>query len=271
MTLTITEPTPSWRSRLLASAGQLAPVLHSEWHKLRTTRSAWWTAGLAAFMSVLLGILRCSSIASAAHPVTGVDYFGASLFGLSVAQFAIAAGGVLIITAEYSGGTMPPTLIATPQRVRLLIAKIGVLAAVAWAYGLLISALAVGIGLAILGPRAHAALFSALAVRRLLGASGLFVAMALIGFGCGTIVRRSAGGLIATAAVLMVPSLAVQVLTGAARQDVIRYLPLRAADALVRGSSSTGALSPLAALGALAAEIAVLLVAGAMVLSRRDA
>jgi hypothetical protein len=76
---------------------------------------------------------------------------------------------------------------------------------------------------------------------------------------------------IATAAVLMVPSLAVQVLTGAARQDVIRYLPLRAADALVRGSSSAGALSPLAALRALAAEIAVLLVAGAMLLSRRDA
>jgi hypothetical protein len=117
MTLTITKPTPPV-SRLLASVGQLAPVLHAEWHKLRTTRSAWWTVGLAAFLSVLLGILRCSSIASAAHPVPGVDYFGASLFGLSVAQFAIAAGGVLIITAEYSGGTMPATLIATPQRGR---------------------------------------------------------------------------------------------------------------------------------------------------------
>jgi hypothetical protein len=69
----------------------------------------------------------------------------------------------------------------------------------------------------------------------------------------------------------MVPSLAVQALTGAARQDVIRYLPLRAADALVQGSSSTGVLSPLSALAVLAAEVAVLLVAGAIVLSRRDA
>ena len=44
-----------------------------------------------------LGALHCRSVASAAHPPSGVDALGVSLFGLSIGQFVVAVAGVLII------------------------------------------------------------------------------------------------------------------------------------------------------------------------------
>jgi ABC-2 type transport system permease protein len=263
---------PPRRARLASISGYLAPVVRSEWHKLRTSRSTWWTAGVAGAASVILGALHCRSIASAAHPPSGVDALGASLFGLSIGQFVVAVAGVLIITGEYSSGTIRLTLIATPQRTRLLTAKVLVIGSAAFAYGLIIAITSYGICQAILAPHhLHAALLTGLTIRRLLGAAVIFPAMALIGFGCGTLARHTAAGLVGVGAALLLPGMLLDTLTAAARQHISRFLPLRAADALVQSHPSAAAFRPLAALGVLAAEIAVLLAAGVLLLVRRDA
>jgi ABC-2 type transport system permease protein len=271
MTVITSTPGPSRRARLASPGGYLAPVVRSEWLKLRTTRSTWWTAGVAGIVSVTLGALHCRSIASATHVPQGVDALGASQFGLTIGQFVAAVAGVLIITGEYSGGTIHPTLIATPQRTRLLSAKVLVTASAAFAYGLILAITSFEIGQAILAPHLHVALFTALTIRRLLGAAAIFLAMALLGFALGTLARRTAGALVALGAALVLPSLLLSVLKAATRQNISRFLPLRAAEALVQRTPDASTLHPLAALGVLAAEIAVLLTAGAILLARRDA
>ncbi len=249
----------------------LAPVARSEWLKLRTTRSTWCAAAAAGIISVTLGALHCHAIASMAQVPSGADPVAASQFGISVGQFVAALAGVLVITGEYAGSTIHTTLLATPQRLRLLAAKVAVTASAAFAYGLTVAVASYSIGQAILAGRIHTAVITAVAIRQLLGAAAIFTAMALIGFAFGTIARHTAGALTAIAALLVLPTLILGLLTSATRQDINPYLPLRAADALVKHHPDTTALHPLPALAILTTEIAVLLTVAAGLLARRDA
>ncbi len=249
----------------------LAPVARSEWLKLRTTRSTWCTAAAAGLISVTLGSLHCQSIASMAHIPSGADPVAASQFGISVGQFVAALAGVLIITGEYAGATIHTTLLATPQRVRLFAAKVAVTSSAAFGYGLVVAVASYGIGQAILAGRLPTGVLTAIAIRQLLGAAAIFTAMALIGFAFGTIARHTAGALTAIVALLVLPTLTLGLLSSATRQDINQYLPLRAADALVKHHPDTTALHPLPALVVLTAEITALLTAAAVLLTRRDA
>jgi len=138
------------------TARPLAPdLLRSEWTKLRSVRSTYWALLAAAAAMVGLAALLCAvyvnryghlSAAEKAgfHPVTF------SLNGIFLAQLAIAVLGVLVVTAEYSTGSVRSTFVAVPQRKAVLAAKAAVFAGATFLVGLVSSFAAFFVGQAIL-------------------------------------------------------------------------------------------------------------------------
>src|SRR5579862_4541300 len=135
-----------------------ARVIKSEWIKLRSLRSTWWSLLATFLIIVVLGVLISALrahhfnqnfgppgaqavIIHNGHRVVVGPRFGdgpfdpvqVSLRGVYLAQLAIGVLGVLIITAEYSTGMIRSSLAATPRRVPVLIAKATVFGPLAFA------------------------------------------------------------------------------------------------------------------------------------------
>jgi ABC-2 type transport system permease protein len=263
MTATTLAPTPSW------PRPGLRHLTHSEWHKLRTTRSTMWTAAVAAAVAVTLSALHMRSAATVPALRADLDVVGASLFGISVAQYIAAIAGVLAISNEYASGTIHLSLAATPNRIRFLATKLGLTAGTAFGYGALVAVSSYALGRLILGHNTHPVLDASTA-RRLLAVAGVFAAMTLIGLGFGALLRSTAGGLVATAALFVVPKLLTDPLPAHTGAHITRYLPLQVIDDLVAAHPGAHQLGAAAALPVLAAEIAVLLIIAALVFRRRD-
>ncbi|GAA0475561.1 ABC transporter permease [Paractinoplanes deccanensis] len=110
-------------------------AIRSEWTKLWTTRTVWW-ALLGAF------VLMAAAAGQNAIYVENGDVTTASVAVMSVtiAQLAFVALAMLVMTGEYSAGTIRATLSWIPSRGRLLSAKIAVVSAVT-----LVTGVAVGL------------------------------------------------------------------------------------------------------------------------------
>jgi ABC-2 type transport system permease protein len=107
-------------------------LLMAEWTKIRSVRSTLWTLVIFAVVSLgLTGLLTWLTIRAlnsgqangrssgiAADPVNFI--LGT---GLGLGQLAICVLGVLVITSEYSSGTIRASLLAMPRRYPMLIAK----------------------------------------------------------------------------------------------------------------------------------------------------
>jgi ABC-2 type transport system permease protein len=106
----------------------LKDAIASEWTKLRSVRSTYWTI----FAALIVGIgLGCAISAGNAHAYHSFDAHDRLLFdptadslsGLFFAQLAFAVFGVLIMSAEYTTGLIRTTIAAVPQRGYVLAAK----------------------------------------------------------------------------------------------------------------------------------------------------
>ena len=105
-------------------------VARMEWIKLRTLRSTWWTLVLAAAGAIAMAIAIGLNTKNAAGDLTNN-----ALAGVVPGLLLTGVLGVLVMTGEYSSGTIRATLAATPRRPLLLAAKAAVFGAVALAVG----------------------------------------------------------------------------------------------------------------------------------------
>jgi ABC-type transport system involved in multi-copper enzyme maturation permease subunit len=183
--------------------------------------------------------------------------------------------GALLITAEYSSGTIRATLAATPKRPVLLAAKIGVTAVAMVVFCELLSFVSFFLGEAILSGRGipSANLGSPGALRAVL-MTGLFISLlALMSFGFGLICRSTAAAIATFAGVVFVLPLVMRAIS----QPDVRYLPpnilANSIMATVRqgGPGGVGPLSPAIGLLLMAIYAAVALAAGAVLFVKRDA
>jgi ABC-2 type transport system permease protein len=97
----------------------------SEWIKLTSLRSTWWSLGIAAALSV--GI---SAMIAAASAEFGAGFPAVSAI-LMPTQFTMLVAGILgaiAVTGEYSTGMIRSTLAAAPRRGAVLGAKAVVVA-----------------------------------------------------------------------------------------------------------------------------------------------
>jgi hypothetical protein len=255
-------------------------IMRSEWTKLRTVRSSYWTLFAAVVAIIGLSAILCAVyVAQFAH-TSAADKatFNPASFSLTggfLAQLAIGVLGVLVITNEYGSGMIRATFAAVPQRVTVLVAKATVFAAVVMVVSTAACFIAFFLGQSILSSKHIGTSLGAPNVLRTVIGTGMYLAvLGLFSLGLGTIIRKTAGAIAAVFGLLLViPPIAG--LLPSSMNAVQKFLPSNAGQALIstgrQGSNSTPQLAPWAGFGVFCLWAAASLIIAGVMLARRDA
>ena len=255
-----------------------ANVLTSEWTKIRSVRSTYWTLLSAAVTIVGLSAIVCAVFVAqydklSVQDKAGFDAASASLVGGILAQLAIAVLGVLVITSEYGSGMIRATFAAVPQRLTVLAAKATVFTAVTVAVTTTACFVAFFIGQGILSAKDVGVSLGAPNALRTVVGTGLYLAiLGLLALGLGTLIRKTAGAITAIVGILFVLPVLSSFLPSS-MEAIQKYLPSNTAQAILSGNSSAGddVLSAWLGLGVFFLYAAVALGAAAFALVHRDA
>ena len=254
-----------------------ARVLRSEWTKLRTQPSALWTLLSAVILTVAFGILysflREARPPHGAAAVASFDAAGISLSGVQLAQIAVGVLGVLLITSEYASGLIRTTLAAVPRRLPVLWGKAATLTVATIAVSLPAAFAAFLAGQSILGRQHLAVHLSQPGVARAVIGCALYLAVAgLLGLGLGALLRSTAGGIAALFGLLFAVQLVAGFLPGSWANDVGKYVPSTAGQAVTTAHPDpASSLPPWTGFGVFCAYAAVLLGLAALRMRRGDA
>lgn len=255
---------------------RLKHVVRSEVAKILTLPSTAITLGLTVVAGLLVtGLVSNSSLHHGSDYYIGFDATQQALTGLIVAGLTGGVFGALLITGEYSSGTIRTTLAATPRRPVLLAAKIGVTAVLTAVFCVVLSFAAFFLGQAILsGGGAPSASLGTPGAFRAVFMTGLFIAlMALMSFGFGLICRSTAGAIATFVGVVFVLPL---VMHGISEPD-LRYVPTQILTNSVMSTVHQGPggiirpLSPAVGLLLMAIYAAIALAVGCGLFLKRDA
>jgi ABC-2 type transport system permease protein len=285
----MTTTTPA-RTHEHSTLGRLSfpRVLRSEWIKLRTLRSTFWTLSSVVVLVVGIAALIAATIPDKASLLAqvpesqraSVEDQGAQFAttaataGLTFAALVIAVLGVLAISGEFSTGMIRSSFAAVPRRFPVLAAKALVLFVVSFLIGLVASAASWAVAVPFLNGKGYSGnLFSEDTLWAILGA-GLYLGLvAVFALGVGTIVKASAGGIAAALGILLVLPIIASIIAGLTKtqwlQDAGHYLISNAGNGLAGGTN--GDLEPWANVLIVVVWAAVAFIGGAVLLQRRDA
>ncbi len=270
---TITAPTQLVAAHTTPSFGN---VFRSEWTKLSSVRSTGWALLILFLVSVGFGTLSCQAANSSwpnmdAQVRRTFDPVGTSLSGLEMAQLVIVVLGALVITSEYSSGSIRTSLAAVPRRMRLLAGKIGVFLVIALVSGLISSFVAFFLGQSLMTHPGMAASITDPGVLRAVIGGGLYLAgSGLFGLAIGLLVRHTAGAITTAVAFQLVLPFMPLVL-GKSGKTVDRYLTSNAGKAIYATQQTGSHLTPWVGFGVFCLWFAVPLAIGAYLMQRRDA
>jgi ABC-2 type transport system permease protein len=237
----------------------------SELRKLTTTRSAY---ALAAALLAVVGLGTLAVITDGPRGLLTAPLEEQPFLHvvLSIAPLFALLLGIRSFTDEFRFGSIVPTLLAQPRRLRVLGAKTVAAAIAGLVLGLSALAFATAVGVPLLLGRGWDVAWSAGSlgevVGRLVGAMALWTT---IGVGLGLAVRHQ----VAAVAGALLWMVAGEGIVAGMLPDVARYFPGAASFATV-GIHGEGLLAPAAAALLLGAYAAVAVVAGAALMRRRD-
>jgi ABC-2 type transport system permease protein len=256
-------------------------LLVAEWTKIRSVQSTLWS--LLAFVVVAVGF---STLIAAVishdwntpgnHPnharllldPTAV-IFGA---GLGLGQLAICVLGAIVITGEYTSGTIRASLLAVPNRIPMLAAKALVFAAIDFVVSAITVFAVFFITTAILRSHVSITLSQPGVTRAVIGAILYLTVLGLLALSIGGLIRHTAGAIaIVIATVIVVPPL-VGLIPGTIANHVHGYLPTVAGQLVAQTGQEPGdVLSAWQGFGVFCLWTVVLLAACGWLLVRRDA
>jgi ABC-type transport system involved in multi-copper enzyme maturation permease subunit len=250
-----------------------ARVIMSEFTKLRSVRSSWYSLGVAVVATIGLAAL-VSAIAGHHYPQMRdkADFhpLEVNFVGIQFAQLAIGVLGVLVITAEYSTGMIRASFTAVPKRLPVLWAKAIVYAGTILALMIPSVLIAFVVGQAILSRHHINIAFSHPGVpRAVFGAALYLTVVGLFGLGLGAIVRNTAGGIATFAGLMFVLPPILNVLPTSWNNAASPYLPLQAGEAVLAITPGNH-LSPWAGLGLFFGYALAAIGLSAILLVRRD-
>jgi len=266
-------------ARSTRSRAGFASTFRSELIKIRTVRSTYWSLLLLAAASLAWSIAACAGTAAHWTPRSraGFDPTQTSIIGLVLlGQLIIVVLGALTVTSEYSTQAIRGSLTAMPRRGVLFAAKGAVLALVASVVTVLVGFAAFFAGQRLLaGVRAGAMLSQPGVLRAILAAIGFTVLCGLFSFGLGAAIRSTAGAITAAYGfLLLLPQLA-RALPATWYDDSVRWLPGGQFDGAIASSGpdpiSKYMFGTWGELAVFAGYTAIALIAGAILLRRRDA
>ena len=238
--------------------------LLGELRKMRSTRT---NLGLLAGMVALtlLTVLVNGFVLGTAQLARHDDQHTLLSAGTSGALFASLIG-VMAITSEFRHGTIRPTFVVTPDRTRVIGAKVIASLLMGVVFGLVAIGLSFGVGYAILRIRGiDFALDASHVLLLVLGTLLMTALWAALGVGVGAVITNQVFAVIG----VIVWAFFIDNLLRALVPDVGRFTPVAASDALTAGFADY-LLAP--ALGGLllASYAVVFLAAGAALVARRD-
>jgi ABC-2 type transport system permease protein len=242
----------------------------SETLKLSTLRSTYLTLAVT-----IVGTLVVTALATGAdvhHPARwyqGFDPTNQSMTGLLVGSLTLGVLGLLAVTGEYGTGTVRSSLSATPRRTLFVVAKVVVVGLVTLVAGEVLTFSCLGVGdLVLSAGHAPTAALSQPGVLRAVMLSGAALSLlALIGLGLGLVIRNTAGALAAYAGVTFLLPFVLQRLPG----NPARFAPLPIVANSLAAVVPQHQLSPWAGFALIGGYALVVLVAGAVLVARRDA
>jgi len=268
------------RERLLpptTGRAGFADAVRSEFTKIRSTRSTYWT--LLALIVVTVGIGAIATAGTASHPQgitkASLDATQQSLAGLYVGQLVIAVLGALTITSEYSTGMIRTSLAVQPRRGVVFAAKALVFAAVSLVTGLVACFASFFIGQAILSSHhLNATLGDPNVLRAVIGGALFLTACGMLAYGLGAILRHTAGAITAAIGLLFVLSILVNFLPQSWQNNVDKWMPAIAGAQIWTTKPASGGphlFSAWPGFAVLAVYAVVAIVAGLALFRTRDA
>jgi ABC-2 type transport system permease protein len=262
-------------------------LLRSEWIKLWTLRSTWWTLGSTVVIMVGVAVMMAFVVQFLTDQISPEEQasmdsvFGAPTViagGYEFAALVVAVLGAMLITGEYSTGMIRSTFAAAPGRLGAFAAKATVLAIVTAVLSTVSLLLGWLVTLPILDANDMALDWSdSDQVRQLYGVVIYTVLVALFALGVGTLLRHTAGAIFTTVAVfLVIPMVFGIAVAFAADVDwvltVNKFLPSVAGSAITpTGAQVPEVLDPWVGISVLAAYTAVVVSGGALRLKLDDA
>ena len=279
----------------------LGQAIRSEWTKLRSVRSTWISLAVIVVAGIGLSALVSNVEATRWAGLGPVDraQFDPVRFsqtGEFLSQFVVGVLGALIVTSEYSTGSIRTTLAAMPRRTTVLAAKAVVVAVVVFVVTEITAFISFFVSQAVLtahGGKALPAgssivtqlrssvipvvtLANGGAVRAVILCGVYLTLLTLLALGIGFILRHTAGAISLYVGLLLVIPLVIGILPSSISGSIEKYLPSNLGLAMIvvttRKTDFAGVLlSPWAATGLLALYATIIVVLAVWVLARRDA
>ena len=215
-------------------------LVRAELLKLRTVRMPY---GLLITAAVLTGLLAYVEASQAGRAGSSVESL-ATQSGLAAvttltgwSMLLAAACGVTVASGEFRHATASLTYLATPRRVRVLVAKLVAAACAGALFGLAAAVIATGAGLGLAAARGdRIALGPGTLAWHLVGAVLGAALLAALGTGIGSLIRSQLAGITG----VFIWGLIAEPVIGGVFTSVRPYLPYAAATTLAGSSLGSG-------------------------------
>jgi ABC-2 type transport system permease protein len=266
--------------RLRAADEGRATALHAEWTKLRTVAGPGWLLLAATALTPAIGAIAANAATGPAGSCQ-IDPAKVSLTGIDLGQAIIAIVAVTAVSGEYSTGMIRLTLTAMPRRWHVLAAKAAVVA------GATLAAAAVAVLASVLAGRllvyghgispAHGyealTLGNGAVLRAVVGSAAYLTLIALFGLGIAAMVRDSAVSIGVVLGLLYLFPIITSFFGNPTLQRHLNQVSPMTAGLYIQATTNLRSLplTPWQGLGVLATWAAGALLAGGLLLSRRDA
>jgi ABC-2 type transport system permease protein len=252
---------------------RLTHVVKAEMAKMLTVPSTTITLGI----TIVAGLLVTRLVTQNVPPVRdgiGFDATQHALTGLIVAGLTGGVFGALLISSEYSSGTIKATLSAMPKRPLLLAGKVCAAAGAAVVLCEALSFACFALGQTILSNRGlPTSSLTTPGVLRAVVMTGLFIPLlTLMAFGFVLICRNAAAAVSCFAGVVFVLPLVLEAIS----RSAVRYLPTTILTNSIMATVKTGPggaspVSPLTGLFLMLIYCSIAIGAGAVLFVKRDA
>jgi ABC-2 type transport system permease protein len=260
------------------AALHFAGILRSEWIKLRSLRSTYWSFGIVFVLQIAFGLVVALAMPFGVQSPTAAD--GANLavtaatLGTVSGQLVISIQAVLLMSGEFSTGQILSSFAAVPHRLPVLWAKTVVFAAVTLfaAFSGVVTTFFLTAPI-LRGAGYQVDVASAELWLRLFGGGAYLALIAVIAVGVGAVTRAPASGIAVTLAVLLVLPSVHPLLATTWAGDLISWLPGLAGQELYFWGTSPvpSPFEPWQALMVMLGWSTLALAAAAVSLTRRDA
>jgi ABC-type transport system involved in multi-copper enzyme maturation permease subunit len=255
-------------------------TLRSEFTKIRSVRSTYWTLLVLLVISVGIGAAICAGTAANWNQASAADRATFDAAQVSIAglfflgQLVIVVFGAMVLTSEYATGMIRTSLTAMPRRVTIYAAKALIFAIVALVVTLVAAFIAFFVGQALLSSTHASVTLSGHNVLRAVIGSALYVTLCgLFAFAAGSILRHTAATITSIIGLLFVIPILAHLLPSSWYNDIARWLPDSAGSAISTtvAPQDSHLFSPWGQFTVFAVYTAILLIVGGILFRRRDA